>query len=77
MRETIKDWKTELIETNGKTDGIEVLISYNSSDEYIYEGSFSNIPEELEAKKVIEYIKVLDSTVPARIGAYLLKIQDI
>lgn len=51
MRETLKNWKTEWIETNGKTDGIEVLISYNSSDEYIYEGSFSNIPEELEAKK--------------------------
>jgi hypothetical protein len=77
MRETIRDWKIEWIETNGKTDGLEVLISYGNSDGYIYEGSFSNIPEELEEKKVIKCSKVLDSTVPARIGAYSLKIQDI
>jgi hypothetical protein len=77
MRETLKDWKTEWIETHGKTDEVEVLISYEGSNEYIYEGSFSNIPEELEEKKVVKSGKVLDSTVPARIGAYSLKIQDI
>lgn len=75
MRETIKEWKNEWIETNGKTDELEVLIS--NSDEYIYEGSFFNIPEELEEKKVIGYSKILDSSVFARIGAYSLKIQDV
>lgn len=76
MRETIKEWKDEWIETNGETDELEVLISYNNSDSdgYIYEGSFANIPEELEEKKVVNSGKILDSTVLDRIGAYSLKI---
>lgn len=49
MRETIKEWKDEWIETNGKTD-------------------------ELEEKKVVNSAKIIDSTVPDRIGAYSLKI---
>lgn len=74
MRETIKEWKDEWIETNGETNELEVLISYINSDKYIYEGSFANIPEELEEKKVVNSSKILDSTVPDRIGAYSLKI---
>lgn len=76
MRETIKEWKNEWIETNGETDELEVLISYSNSDKdgYIYEGSFASIPEELEEKKVVDCGKILDSTVPTRIGAYSLKI---
>jgi hypothetical protein len=76
MRETIKEWKNEWIETNGETDELEVLISYSNSDldGYIYEGSFADIPEELEEKKVVEWGKILDSTVPARIGSYSLEI---
>ncbi len=77
MRETIKEWKNEWIETNGHTDELEVLICYSNSysDGYIYEGSFENIPEELEEKKVVDWGKILDSTVPARRGAYSLKIE--
>jgi hypothetical protein len=33
-----------------------------------------NIPKELEEKKVISSGKILDSTVPARKGAYSLEI---
>jgi hypothetical protein len=76
MRETIKEWKNEWIETNGETDELEVLISYcnSDSDGYIYEGSFVKIPAELEEKKVISSSKVIASTVSTRIGAYSLKI---
>lgn len=77
MRETIREWKKEWIETNGETDEVEVLITNSKLEEsqpYIYEGSFKNIPEELEEKKVIDWGKILDSSVPARIGAYSLKI---
>lgn len=76
MRESIKEWKNEWIETNGETDELEVLISYSNSDSdgYIYEGSFVNIPEELEEKKIIDYGKILDSSVLARIRAYSLKV---
>lgn len=72
--ETIRDWKDEWIKTNGKTDDLEVLIRYNNEDEDIYEGSFVDIPKDLEEKKVINYSKILTSTVPERIGAYILKI---
>ncbi len=74
--ETIKEWKKEWVETNGETDELEVLISDRNSafDGYVYEGSFVNIPEELEEKKVVGCGKILDSSVPARIGAYSLKI---
>lgn len=77
MRETIKEWKNEWIETNGKTNELEVVISNSNLDNlapYIYEGSFVNIPKGLEEKKVIASGKILDSSVPARIGAYALKI---
>ncbi len=76
MRDTIKEWKSEWIETNGETNELEVLISNTNSDTdgYIYEGSFANIPEELEEKQVVDWGKVLTSTVPERIGAYSLKI---
>ena len=75
MRETVKEWKDEWIETNGKTNELEVLITDSSLDDmspYIYEGSFNNIPEALEGKKVISNGKILDSSVPDRIGAYSL-----
>ena len=77
MRETIKDWKKEWIETNGKTEDLEVLIKDSSLDDFapcIYEGSFVNIPESLEEKKVIEWGQVCDSSIPNRIGAYSLTI---
>ena len=77
MRETIKEWKDEWIETNGKTDELEVLItdsSLSDLESYIYEGSFVGIPEYLEDKKVVSSGKVLTSTVKDRIGAYSLTI---
>lgn len=72
--ETIKDWKDKWIKTNGKTDDLEVLIRYNNENEDIYEGSFVDIPKDLEEKKVINYSKILTSTISKRIGAYILKI---
>jgi hypothetical protein len=77
MRKTIKDWKDEWIETNGETDELEVIISDSSLDDlspYIYEGSFMNIPKELDEKKVISSGRILDSTVSDRIGAYSLEV---
>ena len=73
MRKTIKDWKDEWIETNGKTDELEVTISDNS-DDLAYEGSFADIPKALEEMKVISSGRILDSTVKNRIGAYTLTI---
>lgn len=72
MRETIKEWKDEWIETNGETDELEVIIADSIDD--IYEGSFMNIPEALEEKKVISCGKILNSTISNRIGAYSLKV---
>jgi hypothetical protein len=75
MRETIGEWKKEWIDTNGRTDELEVLITDSRLDDmtpYIYEGSFVGIPKELEAKKVISNGKICISSVPDRIGAYSL-----
>jgi hypothetical protein len=77
MRDTVKEWKDEWIETNGETTDLEVLIKDGNLDDlapYVYEGSFIEIPKELEWKKVIDSGKILDSSVPARIGAYSLTI---
>lgn len=77
MRKKIKDWKNDWIDTNGETEGFEVIIkdsSLHDSAPCVYEGSFAKIPEELEEKKVIECGKVLDSSIPLRIGAYSLTI---
>lgn len=75
MRETVREWKDEWIETNGKTDELEVLIKDSSLDDfapYLYEGNFAGIPIELEEKKVIGSGKILDSSIAARIGTYSL-----
>ncbi len=77
MRETVRDWKNEWIETNGETDELEVVIEDSKLGDFaqcVYEGSFKNIPKELLDKKVIENWKILDSSVPERIGAYSLTI---
>ncbi len=79
MRETVRDWKNEWTETNGETDGLEVVIEDRKLDDfvpYVYEGSFKNIPEEILNKKVIENWKILDSSMPERIGAYMLRIWE-
>lgn len=74
MRETVGDWKKEWIETNGETNDLEVLVSFNNSDEYIFEGSFKDIPVELENRKVVQCGRILTSSVPNRIGAFCLQI---
>lgn len=77
MRETVKDWKKEWLEKNGITNETEVLIedsSLDSMEPYIYEGSFAKIPNKLEDKKVRECAKICNSSVPERIGAYVLVI---
>ena len=77
MRETIKDWKEEWIETNGETNELEVIIDDSSLSQdipYIYEGSFAKIPDSLELKKVLSWGKILDSSIADRIGAYRLTI---
>ena len=76
MRETLRDWRRDWLETNGQTDGVEVLISEGDDafKPYVYEGSFKDISEELLDRKVIKCGKILESSVPERIGAYLLTI---
>ena len=76
MRETLKDWKRDWIEANGETDDIEVLISEcdDAFKPYVYEGNFKDIPEELLDRKVVKCGKILESSVPERIGAYSLTI---
>lgn len=77
MRETLKDWKEEWISTNGITTGLEVVIKDSKLHDmapYIYEGSFVEIPEELLDRKVVETSKIIDSSIPKRIGAYSLTV---
>ena len=76
MRETLKDWKRDWIEANGETDDIEVLISEGDDafKPYVYEGSFKDIPKELLDMKVVKCWKILESSIPERIGAYSLTI---
>jgi len=77
MRETIGEWKSEWIGTNGKTDELEVLIHDSKLDDFhscVYEGSFAKIPEILEKKKVIDWGKILASSIQDRTGAYSLTI---
>jgi len=77
MRETVKEWKNEWIETNGETDELEVVIEDVKLDDFascVYEGSFKDIPEDLLDKKVIESWKIINSSVSKRIGAYALRI---
>lgn len=77
MREAIKDWKNNWIETNGITDEIELLIIDSWQGElspYVYEGSFAKIPKEFLEKKVIECGRIVDSSITERIGAYTLTI---
>jgi hypothetical protein len=75
MRTTIKEWKDEWIETNGKTNELEVVIRYKNFNEYIYEGSFCDIPNDLEERKVVESGRILDSTETERNGSYVLTIE--
>ena len=77
MRETVKEWKKEWIDTNGETNELEVSIKDSSLDEFtslIYEGSFAGIPKKLEEKKVVDWGKICNSSVPERVGAYSLTI---
>ena len=60
MRETIKEWRDEWIETNGPTGELEVVITDTSRDisrDELYSGSFADIPPELLDKKVIEKLE--------------------
>ena len=75
MRETIKEWRDEWIETNGLTKELEVVITDTSRDiscDELSSGSFADIPPELLDKKVIENWRIIASSVPERIGAYSL-----
>lgn len=75
MRETIKEWRDEWIETNGLTKELEVVITDTSQEitrSELYSGSFADVPPELLDKKVIENWRIVASSVPERIGAYSL-----
>lgn len=77
MRETVKDWQDEWINTNGLTHDLEVVITDRSQDivrSELYSGSFADIPPELFDKKVIEDWRIIASSVPERIGAYSLNV---
>lgn len=77
MRETIKDWRSEWIQTNGVTDELEVVITDSSLEAFhseVYSGSFAKIPEKLFEKRVIENWRIIASSVPEREGAYSLTV---
>lgn len=77
MRKTVRDWQSDWITTNGKTNDLEVVIKDSALDElapYVYEGSFSEIDAELLDRKVIHCGRIIESTVPKRNGAYSLTI---
>lgn len=77
MRETIKEWRDEWIETNGLTHELEVVISDGSREWFrseIYSGSFADIPPELFDKKVIENGRIIASSISERSGAYSLNV---
>lgn len=77
MRETIKEWRDEWIETNGPTGELEVVITDTSQEitrSELYSGSFAEIPPELLDKKVIENWRIIASSVSERIGAYSLTV---
>lgn len=77
MRETLKDWRRDWVETNGETNELEVVIKDSKLDDlapYVYEGSFVGIPDNLLDKKVIDCGQIVESSVPERNGAYTLTI---
>lgn len=77
MRETIKEWRDEWIETNGLTKELEVVITSTNQEitpPELYSGSFAGIPPELLDKKVIENWRIIASSVPERVGAYSLTV---
>lgn len=77
MRETVRGWRDEWIETNGYTEDLEVVISDSSlgnQDSYAYEGSFRHIPECLLHRRVIQCGQILESSVEERNGAYSLTV---
>lgn len=77
MRETVREWKKEWIDTNGETDELEVAIEDSSLDKFapdVYEGPFARIPVALEERKVVKWAKICNSSISERIGAYSLTI---
>ena len=71
MRTKVRDWQRDWIQDNGRTDELEVIIAESNGAE-IYSGSFVCIPEYELDKKVMVSGRILDSTVPERIGAIRL-----
>lgn len=71
MRTKVRDWQRDWIQDNGRTDELEVIIAESNGAE-IYSGSFVGIPEYELDKKVMVSGRILDSTVPERIGAIRL-----
>ena len=71
MRIRVRDWQRDWIRENGRTDELEVVIAESDGAE-IYSGSFAGIPEYELGKKVMVSGRILDSTVPERIGAIRL-----
>ena len=71
MRTRVRDWQRDWIRDNGRTDELEVVIVESDNAE-IYSGSFVCIPEYELDKKVMVSGRILDSTIPERIGAIRL-----
>ena len=71
MRTRIRDWQRDWIRDNGRTNELEVIIAESNGAE-IYSGSFVGIPEYELDKKVMVSGRILDSTIPERIGAIRL-----
>lgn len=78
MREILREWQRDWIKENGETHDLEVVIKDGKLDDLascIYEGSFVDIPDELLDKKVIDYWRIVESSIPERNGAYSLTIR--
>lgn len=71
VRIRVRDWQRDWIRENGRTDELEVVIAESDGAE-IYSGSFVCIPEYELDKKVMVSGRILDSTIPERIGTIRL-----
>lgn len=80
MGTTVKDWKDSWFEVNGESDSFEVIINDSGAEAFsvsLYAGSFKDIPADLLGADVLQSSRILDSSAPERVGAYLLTVDAV
>lgn len=75
----IKDWIERWIEQFGtkKKENDDVILitkDYYNDDKNIYEGHFLDAPEEMHSYKIIEKSRIINSSNPHRINAYVFSV---